>query len=238
MKKMFLLIASSVMLASCGNQVVPQAESSTSTQSQTHSQAQPQKELTQAEVDTVNKIWAMSPERTREVSEQLAVVPQDKQEAALHEILKSEPASLGSQAYPGGLTAAEARICASSLFNCWKTKDIAEYAKARAAINFPDGGWLGRQDAFRHAYWNAVMRAEISLTWATNWANAHESETPASNDKQMDLSNNATGRRLPGSSRSALETATRNAVLNGGLVCLNARNINAGFRRTGYSPCF
>lgn len=60
-----------------------------------------------------------------------------------------------------------------------------------ADVDFSDG----KADAFRHAYWNALMARRISPAFAELFASAHEvgsSNTPAAT--AMDLHNNAFGR--------------------------------------------
>lgn len=51
-----------------------------------------------------------------------------------------------------------------------------------------------KQDAFRHAYWNVLLAKRISLGWARDFSNAHESESKNQAAKRMDLHNNGIGR--------------------------------------------
>lgn len=55
----------------------------------------------------------------------------------------------------------------------------------------------GHGDAFRHAYWNALMTREFGEEWTKNYATAHErlGGNPA-NREAMDLYNNEIGRRV------------------------------------------
>jgi hypothetical protein len=51
-------------------------------------------------------------------------------------------------------------------------------------------------NAFRHAYWNALMVKRVGYSWAYKWATAHETGAkgqPAL-EKEMDLFNNREGR--------------------------------------------
>lgn len=68
-------------------------------------------------------------------------------------------------------------------------------AKRRYTNDCLDGG---NGDAFRHAFWNAMMVNQTSVDWATKWATAHEEGNPNNNnlDKTMDLANNARGRQI------------------------------------------
>ncbi len=56
--------------------------------------------------------------------------------------------------------------------------------------------YQGNGDAFRHAYWNALMIYHIGAFKAELFANAHESEAPDGIDKTMDLFNNSYGRYI------------------------------------------
>lgn len=50
-------------------------------------------------------------------------------------------------------------------------------------------------DAFRHAYWNALMVKHIDYSWADRWATAHE-EGSDGISTEMDLWNNNEGRLI------------------------------------------
>ena len=52
----------------------------------------------------------------------------------------------------------------------------------------------GNGDAFRHCYWNILMVKYIGLELATEFAFAHEYNSPDGVDKEMDLSNNQKAR--------------------------------------------
>lgn len=62
-----------------------------------------------------------------------------------------------------------------------------------ADVNFTDG----KADAFRHAYWNALMTRRTSAAFAAQFASAHEvGSTNSAAASAMDLHNNAVGRAL------------------------------------------
>jgi hypothetical protein len=89
----------------------------------------------------------------------------------------------------------------------------------------------GHQDAFRHAYWNALMGANAGDSEATRFATAHEEGTadnPAAREA-MDLYNNEQGRRIaqenPDASDDELAQLVRDAVNNGEMVVID-RNGN------------
>lgn len=83
----------------------------------------------------------------------------------------------------------------------------------------------GHQDAFRHAYWNALMGSNVGQGEAERFATAHEAnpefENPAAREA-MDLYNNEQGRRIaaenPDASDEELAGLVRDAISNGEMV--------------------
>lgn len=55
--------------------------------------------------------------------------------------------------------------------------------------------YLDNGDAFRHAYWNAIMVRVVGAIFAEKFATAHEADSTG-NDKVMDLWNNELGRNI------------------------------------------
>lgn len=78
-------------------------------------------------------------------------------------------------------------------------------------------------DAFRHAYWNALMADEYGTEWAHDYGTAHE-RIPGNNASReaMDLYNNEVGRSIadanPGASREELAGLVEQAVRDGQMV--------------------
>lgn len=78
-------------------------------------------------------------------------------------------------------------------------------------------------DAFRHAYWNALMVKEFGADWAEDYATAHEQlpGNPAPREA-MDLYNNEVGRNVaianPDASAEELADLIEDAVNNGDTV--------------------
>ena len=71
-------------------------------------------------------------------------------------------------------------------------KDAKENAYAEADRRFPQGSQDdSHNDAFRHVYWNALMTTDISESFASQFATAHEG-VPGNepNREAMDLYNN------------------------------------------------
>lgn len=78
-------------------------------------------------------------------------------------------------------------------------------------------------DAFRHAYWNALMARRFGQDWTENYANAHEGIPGNSEIREaMDLYNNAVGRRIaaenPDASDEEIANLIEQAVRDGEMV--------------------
>ncbi|GAA1480693.1 hypothetical protein GCM10009624_11330 [Gordonia sinesedis] len=84
---------------------------------------------------------------------------------------------------------------AFALKNFYDARSLADQvAKSR----FPEKSQNdGHGDAFRHAYWNALMTREFGEAWTNSYATAHErlGGNPA-NREAMDLYNNEIGRKV------------------------------------------
>jgi len=84
----------------------------------------------------------------------------------------------------------------------------------------------GHADAFRHAYWNALMTQQYGEEWAREFATAHE-RNPSSNHVPvgMDLHNNEVGRSIaqanPDASPEELATLVEQAVKDGSMVVID-----------------
>lgn len=84
----------------------------------------------------------------------------------------------------------------------------------------------GHRDAFRHAYWNALMTKDYGRGWTSAFATAHEG-VPGNwaNREAMDLYNNAVGRSIaaahPNATREQLADHIGEAVRDGRLVVLD-----------------
>lgn len=70
----------------------------------------------------------------------------------------------------------------------------ASQAASEAAVQWHDGQWQTRGDAFQQAYWSILLCQDIDVPWAEAYMSAHESETRDGLDKRMDLNNQAFGR--------------------------------------------
>lgn len=89
--------------------------------------------------------------------------------------------------------------------------------------------WLtngGHRDAFRHAYWNALMARDLGQDWTEQFATAHEAVPGNPGDfEAMDLYNNSIGRRIaaahPGASNEVLARRVNEALKKGELIVLD-----------------
>ena len=105
----------------------------------------------------------------------------------------------------------------------WCAKRALETAKEL----YSSGLHNGNGDAFRHAYWNALMKDSIGGDWAKKWGDAHETAPGPELEKQMDLFNNELGRTLSPSSdavRDAIRSGKGRRLVGNALVPTN----NAG----------
>ncbi|MFJ4264431.1 DUF6973 domain-containing protein [Paenarthrobacter nicotinovorans] len=103
-------------------------------------------------------------------------------------------------------------------------KGIHDDAFSVADERFPSADQNDDQnDAFRHAYWNALMVKEFGAEWAEDYATAHEQlpGNPAPREA-MDLYNNEVGRNVaiahPDASAEELADLIEKAVNNGDTV--------------------
>ncbi|MFZ5440300.1 MAG: DUF6973 domain-containing protein [Myxococcota bacterium] len=114
-------------------------------------------------------------------------------------------------------------------------RDIKDRAFDVSEARFPDPTpipagrdrqWLnndGHRDAFRHAYWNALMTREFGASWTAQFATAHEGlPGNPSNREAMDLYNNEVGRQIalanPDATPEQLADLVQQAVNDGRLV--------------------
>lgn len=85
----------------------------------------------------------------------------------------------------------------------------------------------GHNDAFRHAYWNALLTKNFGEDFAAAFASAHEGVPNNPADREaMDLYNNEVGRRIaaenPDASDEELAELVYDAVQNGETVVIDA----------------
>lgn len=132
------------------------------------------------------------------------------------------------------LTRGEADLTASLLWGAKDAKDIQDHAVAEAQRLFGDTASTledGRGDAFRHAYWNALMTNRFGEEFAEQFATAHERTAGAATAHAMDLHNNEMGRSIaaahPHAGPQELSCLVYNAVNDGRLVYLDGGELMA-----------
>ncbi|MEW2353435.1 hypothetical protein [Spirillospora sp. NPDC029432] len=108
-----------------------------------------------------------------------------------------------------------------------KAGKIKDFVWAESERRYEGRGvFEGHGDAFRHAYWNAVMHIEMGETWSKDFTTAHERQ-PGNRDvrEAMDLHNNEVGRQIarehPHASREELAGHVEQAVRDGRLVVID-----------------
>jgi len=111
-------------------------------------------------------------------------------------------------------TEAEYMVILTNLFdtrNASRTPSIAENETVR---RFGGQGEDDRSDAFRHAYWNALMVKYSNKDYAKDIATAHETASPNTMPKTMDLHNNEVGRTIGEIYKDQSDDAIADAVKN------------------------
>lgn len=106
--------------------------------------------------------------------------------------------SSGYGYYPGNMNSEEAWFCGKpwNWENCKSAKVAADDALKHAKQKFPvDSLYLGKGDAYRHCYWSARITIDMGADVAKGFGDRHEAES-SGKDKEMDLTNNATGRSV------------------------------------------
>ncbi len=100
-----------------------------------------------------------------------------------------------------------------------EAKSLAETASAKTQELYKAyTRWQGNGDAFRHAYWSALMTKHIDRDYAYDAGLAHEglergySFSAQSDDVKMDISNNYAGRILGDDNSSLSDTKLANLI--------------------------
>lgn len=87
----------------------------------------------------------------------------------------------------------------------------------------------GHNDAFRHAYWNALMAKHLGQDFASQFATAHEGLPNNPQDREtMDLYNNSIGRQIaadnPNATDDELAQLIGDAVKDGKMLVFNEKS--------------
>ncbi|MBF7156477.1 DUF6973 domain-containing protein [Bacillus albus] len=130
----------------------------------------------------------------------------------------------------GSLTSAEVNLAKNNPWEFTIYSAAAVSAKGTAEDYYGSSQlYQGNGDAFRHAYWNAILVKRLGGTKGRDhgegraqiWTDAHES-TSSGIDKEMDLHNNYMGRMRAyndyNGSLNSYSSALRQAVANGSMA--------------------
>lgn len=105
-------------------------------------------------------------------------------------------------------------IAAVGAINTAKAKIDADKAVKATANSGLSGSHNGRADAFRHAYWNALMAKNIGTTNAVCVASIHEAVAASPKiQKDMDLHNNKKGRDAYNSLRNVGKSTSDSSLI-------------------------
>lgn len=126
---------------------------------------------------------------------------------------------------PITVTDSEARLLARiGPYDAYQVYQIGEQARAEANKRFPGGDQHDNQnDAFRHAYANALLTEKFGQDWTNAYGKAHERtfDNPSAVEA-MDLYNNEVGQQIaaanPDASPEELANKVQDAVQNGDTV--------------------
>ncbi len=108
---------------------------------------------------------------------------------------------------------------------------LTELAKNTAAQQFPGSTHDGHGDAFRHAYWNALMTQKFGEQWTREFATGHEKGGGTNPHREaMDLYNNELGRKValanPNASPKELEDLVKKEIAEGRAVVIRAKGVD------------
>lgn len=117
------------------------------------------------------------------------------------------------------LTSEEIKLYSSHPIKAAKAKSCADQAESSASNKYKAYTlWQGNGDAYRHAYWSALMTKKIDRNFAYDVGLAHEGLKSGYNfdkqnaDTKMDISNNYSGRKI-GTSNSSKSDSTISSVV-------------------------
>lgn len=123
--------------------------------------------------------------------------------------------------YFGQATGEEILLCANHPFKCTTANSLGKQASEKTQSLYNNYVlWQGNGDAFRHAYWSALMAMHIDRDFAYDAGLAHEGLKRDYNfelqgdDTKMDISNNFSGRVLGDNNKSKSDDQIANMIKN------------------------
>lgn len=119
------------------------------------------------------------------------------------------------------LTSQEIKLYAAHPVDALKAKSCAEKALKSSKDKYKSYAlWQENGDAYRHAYWSALMTKKINRNFAYLAGLAHEGLTKGynfnkqSDDKKMDIANNYSGRKIGTDYASSSDSKIASKVLS------------------------
>ncbi|WP_051023072.1 DUF6973 domain-containing protein [Nocardia pneumoniae] len=108
---------------------------------------------------------------------------------------------------------------------------LTETAKDTAKELYPNSVDDGQGDAFRHAYWNALMTQKYGEDWTKEYTTAHEKSGGNTPQREaMDLYNNELGRKValahPNASPEELKDLIRTEIANGNAIVIESKGLD------------
>ena len=118
------------------------------------------------------------------------------------------------------LTAEEKSLLMRNLWYLKGTGVSAHTAENRAAADFPGTLNGGAGDAFRHAFWSALLSRCCGTAWAKEFTTAHEGRNVDVNDRAMEFNNNEVGRQIFSANNSASEDQLATLIKKYPIACM------------------
>ncbi|WP_280382373.1 DUF6973 domain-containing protein [Nocardia wallacei] len=181
------------------------------------------------------------------VKEGLVVTPDDPKLAAILRDFQTDASTEEPQLWPTGWELDAIRVFKSDFepslmteeeidamktlmrdhgaWGVWQQYQLTEDAKNAAEEQFPASTADGQGDAFRHAYWNALMTQKYGEDWTETFTTAHEKTGGNTPQREaMDLYNNQVGRNValanPDASPEELQQLIKTELSNGNLTVI------------------
>lgn len=146
--------------------------------------------------------------------------------------------------YFNKVTGEEIWLCVNHPFKCNTASKLATQASEKTSSLYNRYVlWQGNGDAFRHAYWSALMTKHIDRDFAYDAGLAHEglkrgyNFSSQSEDSKMDISNNYSGRILGDENKTKSDNQIANIIKNE-TTKGNLKRIRTYTSVPGYVDCY
>lgn len=140
------------------------------------------------------------------VSKEIIIMKQDNKDITSNEIIYNLEKQKNTTYFLVKLTATEIALATLNPVVAYQVNACRKWAQNTTYSYYQDHGSGNNSDAFRHAYWNALMSHDVGEYMAKQFADAHEAHPKSYFSKifscnysgrshtDMDLHNNAMGR--------------------------------------------